>query len=106
MIQRLHTINSDVNVLGRSETVKKYGFLPSKSHLRSSSSDSESSDSDDEHGSMYSLFSSYFIFLSSFPRLPEKKKNTFSVTFSFPSSEIEFRSDHRAFIRWVFCYFS
>jgi hypothetical protein len=37
---------------GRGEVIKKYGFVPSKSHLISSSSDSESSCSEEEHGSM------------------------------------------------------
>ncbi len=37
---------------GRGEIIKKYGFVPSKSHLISSSSDSESSCSEEEHGSM------------------------------------------------------
>lgn len=37
---------------GRGEVIKKYGFVPSKSQLISSSSGSDSSCSDDEHGSM------------------------------------------------------
>jgi hypothetical protein len=40
------------NFKGRAEIIKKYGFLPSKAQLISSSSSSESISSEDEHESM------------------------------------------------------
>jgi len=45
---------------GRGEVIKKYGFLPSKPQLISSSSDSDSSCSESEHGSMLFIWV-YFI---------------------------------------------
>ncbi|CAF1558228.1 unnamed protein product [Adineta steineri] len=41
---------------GRADIIKKYGFLPSKAQLASSSSDSESSGSEEEHESMLFIF--------------------------------------------------
>ena len=40
------------NAQGRSEIIKKYGFIPPRSQLIASSSDSDSSSSDEDHGSM------------------------------------------------------
>jgi len=37
---------------GRGEVIKKYGFIPSKPQLISSSSDSESSSDEETNGSM------------------------------------------------------
>ena len=69
--------------LGRSEMIKKYGFLPSKSQLRSSSSESDSSDSDDEQGSMLSTLSQIFRSLHSFLHRRKTRKSHFVLFFSF-----------------------
>jgi hypothetical protein len=42
-----------IHVRGRGETIKKYGLLPSKAELLSSSSGLESTGSDDEHESKF-----------------------------------------------------
>lgn len=53
VISRLLTLENVFVFQGRSEIVKKYGFIPSKAQLISSSSDSDSSSDDDENASMY-----------------------------------------------------
>ena len=69
-------------IVGRGEALKKYGFLPSKAQLLSSSSDSGSDSSDDEHGSM--LFHlSLGLFLLYHSRCLFYKKNKRSSFFFF-----------------------
>jgi len=49
------------NHQGRSEIVKKYGFIPSKSQLESSSSDSDSSSCEEEQSSMMNFKTFFFV---------------------------------------------
>jgi hypothetical protein len=46
---------------GRGEVIKKYGFLPSQSHLISSSSDTESNTSEDEQASRFFVRNVYIL---------------------------------------------
>ena len=57
--------------------VKKYGFIPSKPQLISSSSDSDSSSCDEEQGSMFYLYS-FIIWCDE--RNIHQKRNIFFLT--------------------------
>lgn len=79
LIKYWHCFNNQ----GRSEIIKKYGFIPSKSQRQSSSSDSDSSSSDEEPPSMLS-FQFYFYSIS---YIHDEYKIFFFLTAIRPISE-------------------